>query len=793
MTDQRTQIESPSASYVRFNTAGDGPALGELQQPLPEGLGKLVRQELGPGERLIFSFSVDMNIAGQYALKWLVLTERRCMTWAETDDGYRIKLEFSPEELRDVRLRDMRGNHVLFVDTGGGWKHLLRSSNTTSWKLRAITKVLETVKEQGPGALRNVADIELKLPDRPVCKKCGAPIDPRLGVCLACMNKRTLLVRMVKLLFPYKALVVLCLALMVAVTLLGLVSPLLSKWIMDLVFVPAIKGASAAPQTSFWYRFGGAGSRDLLLVFGGIMLLMVVAPSLIGALRGYTSAWVGNRIVVDLSNRVFSHMMRLSLSFYHHEETGQVMSRITRDVQRIHMFLSNRLFNLIRDVLMIVFIVALMLQMHTKLALIVLAPIPILVVASEVARRKIHRIYHMLWRRYAAINRFLSDVIPGMRVVKAFAQGRRETGRFGGIMDRVFTQEMKATRVHVTLQPIFGLATGIGQLLVFVAGGLMLIGGQGEVVTIGLIMAFNGLMYRFYPPVMDLARALPEFERAATSADRVFEVIDSEPELQTGERTIEMPPIRGRVEFRNVTFGYEPDEPILKDISFLAEAGEMIGLVGHSGAGKTTVINLICHFYKVNEGAVLIDGIDLTEVKLESLRQQIGIVSQEPFLFSGTIAENIAYSKADATSMEVVAAAKAANAHDFIVDFPEGYDTLVGERGARISGGERQRIAIARAILKNPRILILDEATASVDTETEEKIQEALRRLIAGRTTFAIAHRLSTLKYASRLLVLKEGRLVESGTHDELTKLGGVYAGLCEKQNRLAAIATWSE
>ncbi|MFO8007273.1 MAG: ABC transporter ATP-binding protein [Candidatus Brocadiia bacterium] len=786
-----TQMPEKAAPdrYLDLAATAEGAALRELQHAPPEELAEPVREQLEPDEKLVFTFSVDMDIAGRYGQQWLVLTDRRCASYRQDDDGYEAVIQFPLEHLRGVRLREMTGNHMLFVDRGDGWERLLRSSNMTAWKLKPARQVLEQIAEEGPAVLEQAGELELTLPERDVCEKCGRAIHPRLGVCVACMNKRKLLLRMLSLLLPYLGAVFLCMGLLLTTRVLTLVPPLVSKWITDLVFVPAVEGE--APVEHFWYRFGEPGSMPLLLLFGGIMLGTLIVPSVVGALRGYVSSWIGNRIVVDLSNRTFSHMMRLSLSFYHHEETGRVMSRITRDVNRIHRFLSRRLFNLVGDVLMIVLIVTVMVQMHLKLAIIVLAPIPILAISSELARRKVHHIYHMLWRRYAAINRFLGDVIPGIRVVKAFAQGGRERGRFEGIMDRVFDYEMRATKVQVILQPVFRLATGIGQLLVFVVGGWMLIEGDG--VTIGLITAFTGLMYRFYQPVMDLARALPEFERAATSADRVFEVLDSEPELETEDRKVEMPTIEGEVEFRNVTFGYEPDEPVLKEMSFTVEPGEMIGLVGHSGAGKTTVINLVCHFYKVDEGQVLIDGHDLTDVKVESLRRQIGIVSQEPFLFSGTIAENIAYSKPDATPLEVIAAAKAANAHDFIVDMPEGYDTLVGERGARVSGGERQRIAIARAILKNPRILILDEATASVDTETEERIQEALRRLIAGRTTFAIAHRLSTLKYANRLLVLEEGRLVEKGTHEELVEMDGVYAGLCEKQSKLSSLTAWSE
>jgi len=779
--------------YIRLRQSEHEAALRELQHPLPEDLVGLLRATLAPGERVLFSFPVDMNRLGSYAQEWVVLTDRRCLTWEEADGEFRPAVHVPLDALRDVQLREMTGNHLLFVDSGEGWQRLVRSSNLTAWKLKPLRQMLESVKDRGLDAFVDIENVELKLPERQVCQKCGRVVHPRLRVCLACLNKRQLLLRMLGLLFPYKAAIAVILALMAVAASLELVSPLLSKWITDLVFVPAVGGG--APATSFWYRFGHAGSIRLLLLFGSIMLLMLVVPSGVGAVRGYLSSWMGNRIVVDLSNRVFAHMIRLSLSFYHHEETGEVMSRITRDVTRIHQFLSRRLQSMLYDVCMIVFIIAVMLRMHWRLAVIVLLPIPILVVVSEIARRKVHRIYHTLWRRYAAINQFLADVIPGIRVVKAFAQGRRERERFEGIMGSVFSYEMKATKVRVTLMPVFRLATGIGHLLVFVVGGVMLVRGGGAegALSLGVITAFTGLMWRFYGPVTDLASILPEFERAFTSADRVFDVLDSEPELEGEDRTVVMPRIEGRVEFRNVTFGYEPDEPVLKDVSFVVEPGEMVGLVGHSGAGKTTVINLVCHFYRADEGKVLIDGQDLSKVKVESLRRQIGIVSQEPFLFSGTIAENIAYSQPDATRLEVIAAAKAANAHEFILKFPEGYDSLVGERGVRMSGGERQRIAIARAILRDPRILILDEATASVDTETEEKIQEALRRLVAGRTTFAIAHRLSTLKFANRLLVLDHGRLVESGTHDELVALGGVYANLCKRQTDLSRLTVWSE
>jgi ATP-binding cassette subfamily B protein len=783
-----------SLHYVRLNRIRDGNALVELQRELPGPLLELVGATLSHRERVLFSFPVDMNLLGDYAQEWLVLTDARCITWSEQDGDYEQRMAFDLADLKDVRLRESRGNHMLLVDRGNGWEELARSSNLTAWKLKPIRQALQKAADEGRGVLAEVADMELKLPERQVCPKCGRIIRPRLGVCLACQSKRQLLGRLLKLVLPYKGLAITSLVLLLVAGILELMVPLLVRDIVNLVMAP--DPTWGWPAESSWYRWAEAGTVRMLVVLCGVWLALLVVSRLLHAVRNYITSWIGHSIAVDLSNSLFAHMMRLSLSFYHREETGRAMSRITRDVNRIHRFISARLQALLYDICIVVFIIVIMTRMQWKLALLSLAPIPLLAVLSEFARRRIHRVYHVLWRRHAGISRFLAGTIPGIRVVKGFAQGRRETGRFERLMGRVFNYEMRATRIRVALEPALHMTVRFGGLIIYLAGGILLIrsrGLQNPQVNAGIIIAFTQYMWRFYFPVLDLARMLPEFEQAATSADRVFEVLDSEPELQTEERVVEMPPIKGKVEFSNVTFGYEPEEPVLHELSFLVNPGEMIGLVGHSGAGKTTLINLVCHFYKADEGQVLVDGLDVSTVKVESLRGQIGIVSQEPFLFSGTIAENIAYGRPDASEWEVIAAAKAANAHEFILKFPEGYDTLVGERGLLISGGERQRIAIARAILKNPRILILDEATSSVDTETEEKIQEALRRLVAGRTTFAIAHRLSTLKHANRLLVLKDGRLVESGTHDELLALGGVYERLCEKQTRLASLTVWQE
>jgi ATP-binding cassette subfamily B protein len=348
---------------------------------------------------------------------------------------------------------------------------------------------------------------------------------------------------------------------------------------------------------------------------------------------------------------------------------------------------------------------------------------------------------------------------------------------------------MEAVKLWVMFFPALGIMTSIGSLFIYGFGVKWnILYGQP---TIGTLVMFTQLMWQFYMPVQALGEMNHRVQHALTAAERVFEVLDTKPEIADAPGSTKLDNTAGRVEFEHVTFSYEPGKPVLQDISFVAEAGQMVGLVGPSGAGKSTLVQLLSRFYDVDEGEVLIDGHDLREVSLRSLRQQIGVVLQEPFLFHGTVAENIAYGVPDAAPTDIVAAAKAANAHDFVVNLPHGYDTLVGERGQLLSGGERQRVSIARAVLKNPRILILDEATSSVDTETEMLIQEALDRLVSNRTTFAIAHRLSTLRRSDKILVMEHGRIVETGTHDELLDGDGLYSRLCKLQAELSKVRAW--
>jgi len=482
----------------------------------------------------------------------------------------------------------------------------------------------------------------------------------------------------------------------------------------------------------------------------------------------------------------------LSLSFYNKNETGRLIARISEDTSRLRWFITESLRDVVMDILLIVGMCVILFREDWQLAAMTLIPLPVLAVGAGYFGEKMHRLFHRLWRRASAITAILADTIPGVKVVKAFAAENREVDRFNVVNKEVFDYSMRVAKLTLAYYPIMGFATFAGGIIVRWFGGRMIVfdqvNGVADPFTLGSLMLFIGYMMQFYRPIQGLVRVNERFQRAATAAERIFEIMDSDPEIKDTKDSIELPQLEGRIRFENVTFSYDGEKNALENVNFEIEPGEMIGLSGPSGAGKSTLISLVCRFYDVTDGAIYVDGHDIRDINLHSLREQIGVVLQEPFLFHGGLADNIAYGKPDATREEIIAAAIAANAHDFISNLPDGYDTQVGERGVGLSGGERQRVSIARAILKNPKILILDEATSSVDTETESAIQEAIERLVQGRTTFAIAHRLSTLRRANRLIILEEGNLEDMGTHQELLEREGLYKRLVNMQSSLSRI-----
>ncbi len=524
---------------------------------------------------------------------------------------------------------------------------------------------------------------------------------------------------------------------------------------------------------------------NLLNTFVLIIIGVYLINTGLGTIRTYMMRWLGNKVIFDLRTSAYEYLQRLSLSFYNRKETGRLMSRISNDTGRLQDFIVNSIQEFVMDILMLGGMCVILFVTNWRLAALTLIPIPAITVGSIIFGRKVHMVYHKVWRRMAGISAILADTIPGVRVVKAFAAEDREIDRFNDKNEEFFKSSMQEAKLSTIYYPIMGFATFAGGVIIRWFGGKSIVTGD---MSLGELMLFIGYMMRFYGPIRGLTRLNHMLQRAAAAAERVFEILDAQPEVEDKEDAVDLPTIQGNIKFDNVVFSYDDEKNALEGISFEVEAGQMIGLSGPSGAGKTTLINLLGRFYDVTEGSISVDGHDVRDVTMKSLREQIGVVLQDPFLFHGTVADNIAYGKPGASRIEIIAAAKAANAHEFIVNFPDGYDTMVGERGGGLSGGERQRISIARAILKNPRILILDEATSSVDTETESLIQAAVERLVKGRTTFAIAHRLSTLRKADRLVILEKGEIAEIGTHNELLQNNGLYKRLVDLQSELSKI-----
>jgi len=491
-------------------------------------------------------------------------------------------------------------------------------------------------------------------------------------------------------------------------------------------------------------------------------------------------AWVSERIGADLRVATYAHLQQLSLEYFGGKRTGYLMSRIGSETDRICVFLSLHLLDFATDVLMIAMTAAILVSINPALALVTLLPLPFIMWLIHLVRDRLRHGFEKVDRVWSEITNVLADTIPGILVVKAFAQEKREVQRFRDANQRNLDVNDRVNRVWALFSPTVTLLTEIGLLIVWVFGIYLV---AHREVTVGVLAAFLAYIGRFYTRLDSMSRIVSFTQKAAAGAKRIFDILDHVSSVPEPQRPASLPRVRGRIELRGVGFRYG-NRSVMRGLDLTIEPGQMIGLVGHSGSGKSTLINLICRFYDVAEGAILVDGVDIRTLRVADYRRHIGLVLQEPFLFFGTIAENIGYGKPDATFDEIVAAARAAHAHEFILRLPHGYDSLVGERGQALSGGERQRISIARALLIDPRILILDEATSSVDTATEKEIQKALDNLVRGRTTIAIAHRLSTLRRADRLVVLDRGAIVEAGTHASLMARQGAYHALYLAQMR---------
>jgi ATP-binding cassette, subfamily B, bacterial MsbA len=504
----------------------------------------------------------------------------------------------------------------------------------------------------------------------------------------------------------------------------------------------------------------------------GLFLSLVLAQGLLSVGHSYLTAWLSQHIMADFRTHVFAHLQRLSLSFFAKRRTGEILSRLMNDVSVIQSTLTETPIDSTKQLVTLIGGVAFLLIMNWRLCLLILALLPLLVLVARFFGRRLKALSTDIQDQTAAATTLIEEVVSGIRVVKSFVQTRREDARFGGQVRTMLELSLRRARVLAVFIPTITFLTLAAAAAVLWYGGKQVIDGTVSPGDLFAFVLFAGILIG---PFGSAARVFAQIKEAQGAMRRVFEILDTTPEVHDAPNAILMPPIAGHVSVSQVSFAYDPRQPVLIDVTFDTRPGEVVAFVGPTGSGKTTLVNLLHRFYDPSSGTITIDGHDLRDVRTDSLYRQIALVPQETILFGGTIFENIRYGREDATEQEVLDASHAANAHEFISLLPDGYQTVVGEKGVNLSGGQRQRIAIARAVLKNPRILMLDEATSALDTESERLVQEALERLMAGKTTFVVAHRLSTIQRADRILVLNRGRVVEQGDHTSLMEHKGLY------------------
>ncbi|GAB6988083.1 ABC transporter ATP-binding protein [Paenibacillus pini] len=715
----------------------------------------------------------NSNVSGVAGSEWLVLTAdvnqqlifellqlRVCDSKIGIyDSAGRVQRSYARQDIQSLLLREAVGGGSLHVTTNS---QTIEIARFTTPHMEAYRKAMPELEHWIHSTWLTDWDQPSHDADEDKCPKCGKVA--RLGVlpCTHGKGKYTVLQHMSRYFKPYRHLMLYMAGLLILSVLFDMVPPYMTKMIIDDIATPA------------------GNHKVLLWLISGLAVAQIVATGLQMS-RGYLGIRMGGKLTGDIRRDMFHALMDQSIRFFDKRQVSQFIGRIHHDTDEVKHFLTDGLIQLLTQLLTAVFILAMLFHLNWKLTAIILTPVPVLMLGMLWLWPKVRTLWYAQWQSSIIIQNVIGEALQGIRVIKAFAQEKTEKTRFNIANDKMVQRTVSIQSMWLAMTPLFSLFTSLCGILIWYLGGRTVLSGE---MTIGTLSAYTAYLMMFFGPVKWFAQSISWVNDAMGASERIMEVILAPVEIKDlpDAQPLKMP--EGEIRFEDISYGYEKDRQILHDIQCTIAPGEMVGLVGHSGAGKSTLIHLLCRFYDPDAGQILLDGQDIRQIRQEDLRKHIGVVLQETFLFDGSIAQNIAYGCPDASAEQIIEAAVIANAHDFICRLPDSYDTKVGERGHRLSGGEKQRVAIARAVLLNPRILILDEATASVDTQTEALIQEALNRLIKGRTTIAIAHRLSTLRSADRLIVMERGRIVETGSHFELLQRRGLYHKLVESQKQ---------
>lgn len=727
-----------------------------LKESIPQSVyGFLAARENVPSYTVDLALRSDITEHRQFGEQWFILGQGKIFILSvDAHQAVKPLFEFRFNEIREIKSYPVVGGQILEIKTGDGIYEVMHYSNAVADRFSLAVKLI-----------RNM----LRHPDRRINEEMIdeeiAKIEKAKPKELSREEKHEVAGRLFLLARPYLgACIVMFMLLLVGVG-IDLIPPYLTK-----VLVDDVLGASARhADWLLWLVLGLLGLRVVRIV--------------ITVVNNRLNAVIGSRFVFNLRAALFEKLQRIPIDYFDRKQVGGLMTRVSGDSEVLQGFISNISQGFLLNIVLVLGIGAMLFSMNWRLALFVLLPGPFVILVTWRYWRYIFRFHNRYWFSRFRLSSFLNTRLTGIRVIRAFNQEAREIGAFRTRSSRLREDALAINRSWMTFFPVLSFVFGLGGLLVWYVGGKFVLSENPQYhISLGTLIAFLSYLGMFYGPLSSLTQLGNWTTQVLTAGHRIFDIFDETEETVHEESSVRVRSLKGKVEFRDVTFGYLNYLPVLQNVSFTVKPGEMMGIIGPSGSGKTTLINLLCRFYIAGEGQVLVDDVDVRAIDKDDLRGHIGLVPQEPYLFRGTIEENIAYAKPRAGIEEIVKAAKAANAHDFILRMPDSYETRIGEGGAGLSGGERQRISIARAILRNPRILILDEATSSVDVETERLIQDALKNLVKDRTTFLIAHRLSTLQNVDRIAVIQNGLLKQFGRPEDLMREDGYYRRFVQTQ-----------